>query len=320
MKYHMAAAALLIAAGGFSAEAQKFEPLKYGDFENWVTRNVPESRIIGGHTKQLYEIAPNATIDGDKAYSNQGGSPWATSNIMAKVAGITKGSNAVFPDKRETGGRCCKMTTLMEQCKALGIINVDVVVAGSIFLGRFFEPVKSTSNPYSKMEMGIPFTKRPSALRFDYKVEVPKEGGRVYSSGFGKKRELKGTDNAEVYIILQRRWEDEDGNLFAKRVGTGREHFGSSTGGWVNGHKLPVMYGDITKHPEYKSWMGLIPQDKSYYARNSKGKMVPVKEVGWDSPDATPTHLMVMASSGSGTAYVGTLGLTLWLDNVGLVY
>ncbi len=321
MKYHKAAvAALLLAAGGFAAEAQKFEPLKFGDFENWVTRNVPESRIIGGHTKQLYEIAPNATINGDKPYSNQGGSPWATSNIMAKVAGITKGSNAVFPDKRETGGRCCKMTTLMEQCKALGIINVDVVVAGSIFLGQFFEPVKSTSNPYSKMEMGIPFTKRPSALRFDYKVEVPKEGGRVYSSGFGKKRELKGTDNAEVYIILQRRWEDEEGNLYAKRVGTGREHFGRSTGGWVNGHKLPVMYGDITKRPEYKSWMGLIPQDKSYYARNSKGKMVPVKEVGWDSPDATPTHLMVMASSGSGTAYVGTLGMTLWLDNVGLVY
>lgn len=319
-KYIPAAAALLLAAAGFEAGAQKFEPIKYGDFENWVTRNIPESRIIGGETKKLYEIAPNATIDGDKPYSNQGGSPWATSNIMAKVMGITKGSNAVFPDKRPGGGRCCKMTTMMEECKALGIINVDVLVAGSIFLGRFFEPVKSTSEPYSKMEMGIPFTRRPKALRFDYKVEVPKGVGRIYSSGFGKKKSLPGSDNAEVYIILQRRWEDEDGNLYAKRVGTGREHFGRSTGGWVNGHKLPVLYGDITSRPEYKSWMGLIPQDKSYYARNSKGKMVPVKEVGWDSPDAVPTHLMVMASSGSGTAYVGTPGLTLWLDNVGLVY
>lgn len=320
VRKYAAAAAIFAAASGLGASAQRFEPIKYGDFENWVTRNIPESRIIGGKTKTLYEIAPNATINGDKVYSNQGGSPWATSNIMAKVMGITKGSNAVFPDRRETGGRCCKMTTLMEQCKALGIINVDVVVAGSIFLGRFFEPVKSTSEPYSKMEMGIPYTGRPKALRFDYKVEVPKGGGRVYSSGFGKKKTLLGTDNAEVYIILQRRWEDEDGNLYAKRVGTGREHFGRSTQGWVNGHKLPVLYGDITSRPDYKSWMGLIPEDKSYYARNSKGKMVPVKEVGWDSPDATPTHLMVMASAGSGTAYIGTLGLTLWLDNVGLVY
>lgn len=320
VRKYAAAAAIFAAASGLGASAQRFEPIKYGDFENWVTRNIPESRIIGGKTKTLYEIAPNATINGDKVYSNQGGSPWATSNIMAKVMGITKGSNAVFPDRRETGGRCCKMTTLMEQCKALGIINVDVVVAGSIFLGRFFEPVKSTSEPYSKMEMGIPYTGRPKALRFDYKVEVPKGGGRVYSSGFGKKKTLPGTDNAEVYIILQRRWEDEDGNLYAKRVGTGREHFGRSTQGWVNGHKLPVLYGDITSRPDYKSWMGLIPEDKSYYARNSKGKMVPVKEVGWDSPDATPTHLMVMASAGSGTAYIGTLGLTLWIDNVGLVY
>lgn len=320
VRKYAAAAAIFAAASGLGASAQRFEPIKYGDFENWVTRNIPESRIIGGKTKTLYEIAPNATINGDKVYSNQGGSPWATSNIMAKVMGITKGSNAVFPDRRETGGRCCKMTTLMEQCKALGIINVDVVVAGSIFLGKFFEPVKSTSEPYSKMEMGIPYTGRPKALRFDYKVEVPKGGGRVYSSGFGKKKTLPGTDNAEVYIILQRRWEDEDGNLYAKRVGTGREHFGRSTQGWVNGHKLPVLYGDITSRPDYKSWMGLIPEDKSYYARNSKGKMVPVKEVGWDSPDATPTHLMVMASAGSGTAYIGTLGLTLWIDNVGLVY
>lgn len=320
VRKYAAAAAIFAAASGLGASAQRFEPIKYGDFENWVTRNIPESRIIGGKTKTLYEIAPNATINGDKVYSNQGGSPWATSNIMAKVMGITKGSNAVFPDRRETGGRCCKMTTLMEQCKALGIINVDVVVAGSIFLGKFFEPVKSTSEPYSKMEMGIPYTGRPKALRFDYKVEVPKGGGRVYSSGFGKKKTLPGTDNAEVYIILQRRWEDEDGNLYAKRVGTGREHFGRSTQGWVNGHKLPVLYGDITSRPDYKSWMGLIPEDKSYYARNSKGKMVPVKEVGWDSPDATPTHLMIMASAGSGTAYIGTLGLTLWIDNVGLVY
>lgn len=318
LRLFLCALALTGSVGEMRCET--FEMLKYGDFENWVTRNIPESKIIGGEIKQLYEIAPNAVIDGDRPYSNQGGSPWATSNVMAKVVGITKGSNAVFPDTRSAGNRCCKLTTLMEHCKAIGIINVDVLVAGSIFLGRFFEPVKSTSEPYSKMEMGIPFAKRPSALRFDYKVQMPENAERVYSSGFGKKKTYPGHDNAEVYIILQRRWEDEDGNLYAKRVGTGREHFGASSKGWVTGHKLPVWYGDITKRADYKPFMGLIPEEKSYYARNSKGKMVPVKEVGWDSPDATPTHLLVMASAGSGTAYIGTPGLTLWIDNIGLVY
>ena len=301
--------------------AETKEAIKYGDFEHWVTRNIHESAVIGGKTKQVYEIAPTATINGDTPYRNRGGSPWATSNVMAKVAGVTKTSNAVFPDARPGGGRACKLTTMLEHCKALGIINIDVLVAGSIFLGEFLEPVKSTSEPYSKMEMGIPFTKRPKALEFDYRLSMPPAStGRLYAPGFGKQKKYTGNDHAEVYIILQRRWEDKDGNLYAKRVGTGREHFGKDTNGWVNDHRLTVHYGDITSQPFYKSYMGLIPKNKSYYARNSKGKMVPVQEVGWDSPDATPTHLMVMASSGSGTAYIGTLGLTLWVDNFQLVY
>jgi hypothetical protein len=304
----------------WSASAEKVESIKYGNFENWVTRNIKESSVIGGSTKQVYEIAPNATINGSTAYSNQGGSPWATSNVMAKVCGITKTSNAVFPDKRDNG-RCCKMTTLMEHCKAIGIINIDVVVAGSIFLGEMLEPISSTKEPYSKMEMGVAFTKRPTALQFDYKLSMPDAStGRTYSSGFGKKKTLTGNDNAEVYIILQRRWEDADGNLYAKRVGTGRERYSKSTNGWVNNHRIKIHYGDITKESYYKSYMGLISADKSYYAKNSKGKMVPVKEVGWDSADATPTHMLVMASSGSGTAYIGTIGLTLWVDNFALVY
>jgi hypothetical protein len=319
MKHHyLLALACLTTA--WSASAEKVESIKYGNFENWVTRNIKESSVIGGSTKQVYEIAPNATMNGSSAYSNQGGSPWATSNVMAKVCGITKTSNAVFPDKRDNG-RCCKMTTLMEHCKAIGIINIDVVVAGSIFLGEMLEPISSTKEPYSKMEMGVAFTKRPTALQFDYKLSIPDAStGRTYSSGFGKKKTLTGNDNAEVYIILQRRWEDADGNLYAKRVGTGRERYSKSTNGWVNNHRIKIHYGDITKESYYKSYMGLISADKSYYAKNSKGKMVPVKEVGWDSADATPTHMLVMASSGSGTAYIGTIGLTLWVDNFALVY
>ena len=62
------------------------------------------------------------------------------------------------------------------------------------------------------------------------------------------------------------------------------------------------------------------PTERSYHARNSKGKIVPVEEVGWDNETATPTHIIVMVSAASGDAYTGTLGLTLWIDNVGTVY
>ena len=30
--------------------------------------------------------------------------------------------------------------------------------------------------------------------------------------------------------------------------------------------------------------------------------------------------MLVMASSGCGTAYIGTIGMTLWVDNMALVY
>lgn len=300
--------------------ALTIEKLNYGDFNSWVIRNIKESSIIGGNTRTLYEIGPNQTIDGAKAYTNLGGSPWATSNVYAKVMGVVKCSNAVYRDNRGNGNYCVKMTTIMEKVKALGIINMNVLVSGSIFLGQIFEPISSTKSPYSKMEMGIPFTKRPNYLIFDYKVHVPTNGKVVYSSGFGSKKTLPGQDHAEVYILLQRRWEDADGNIHAKRVGTGRQRFSSSTAGWVNSYKLPVRYGDITKRSDYESYMGLISKENSYYARNSKGKMVPVVEEGWDNANATPTHMLIMASSGCGVAYTGMEGMILWVDNMALGY
>ena len=309
-------AIMAIAATGMKAE--KLEPIKFGDFESWVTRVIKESGVIGGNTKKVYEIAPSTTINGAKAYSNMGGSQWATSNVYAKVMGVVKTSNAVFPDKHGAG-RCAKLTTLLEHVKAAGIVNMDVLVSGTIFLGKMPEPVSSTKNPYSKMEMGIPYTKTPKFLQFDYRLVAP-AGAPIYSSGFGGKKTLSGRDNAEVFVILQHRWEDSKGNIHAERVGTGRERFGKTTMGWVNKHRIPIWYGDIRKHAGYKPYMGLISKEKSYYARNKKGKMVPVVEEKWAAAGTKPTHVMVMLSSGCGTAYTGTVGMTLWVDNVAFVH
>ena len=302
----------------FGVKAEKVEPIKFGNFENWVTRVIKESGVIGGETKKVYEIAPNATINGAKAYHNMGGSQWATSNVMAKVMGVVKTSNAVFPDKHGAG-RCAKLTTLLEHVKAVGIINMDVLVSGTIFLGKMVEPVSSTKNPYSKMEKGVPYTHTPKFLQFDYRLVAP-AGAPIYSSGFGSKKKLSGRDNAEVFVLLQRRWEDAKGNIHAERVGTGRERFGKTTMGWVNKHRIPIWYGDIRHHAGYKSFMGLIPKEKSYYARNSKGKMKPVIEEKWAPVGTKPTHVLVMLSSGCGTAYTGTVGMTLWVDNVAFVH
>ncbi|MDE5875842.1 MAG: PCMD domain-containing protein, partial [Muribaculaceae bacterium] len=265
-------------------------------------------------TKTVYEVAPTAKLIGNKSYANAGGSPWATSNVYAKVSGIVKGSNTVSPATLN-GNKVAKLEAKMEEVKVLGIINMDVMVAGSIFLGRIFEPITSTKGPFSKMEMGIPYTKRPKALVFDYKVDMPVGNTRTKATGFSSKKTLQGRDNAEVYVILQKRWEDADGKLYAHRVGTGRERYSKSIP-WTKGHQLPIHYGDITGQPFYKPWMGLLAGNKAYYARNSKGKLVPVQEVGWAPADTQPTHVLMMASSSCGEPFIGTEGLTLYIDNI----
>lgn len=296
-----------------SGLAETFELFSFGNFDQWLTRNIKESKLLGGQTKQIYEIAPAGTDDSGKAYTNRGGSPWGTSNVLAKPAGVTKASNAVYPEARGKG-KCAKLVCQYEHCKAIGMINIDVIAGGSIFLGQMIEPIKSTKNPYSKMEMGMPFTRRPKAMRFDYKVSIPAGNTRVYSSGFGKKKTYNGSDKAVAIVLLQRRWEDSKGNIYANRVGTGYETFGKSHTAWENGHDLTITYGKSNAY-------GLIPAERSYYAKNSKGKMVPVKEVGWETAaNVKPTHIIVMFSASSGEAYIGTVGLTFWVDNVGLVY
>lgn len=307
----------LVAAMAGNAAAQRVVPMNYGNMDRWVTRVIKESAILGGNTKHVYEIGPTQTITANQAYHNLGGSPWATSNVYARVMGISKASNAVFPERRGNG-YCAKLTTMLEHVKAAGIINMDVLVGGSIFTGSMIEPVSSTKNPYSKMNMGIKFNMRPKYLQFDYRLYAP-SGNRIYSSGFGGKKTIAGRDYAEVFMLLQYRWEDSKGNIHAKRVGTARQRLGATTRGWVNRHRIPVWYGNITRHAGYQSYMGLIPRDKSYYARNSHGRMVPVIEEGWAAAGTTPTHVIIMASSACGTAYVGTVGMTLWIDNISVV-
>ena len=297
------------------AFALRVEPIEYGDFSQWVTRNITESKVIGGKGKTLYEIGPTETINGNVAYVNKGGSPWATSNVYAKVAMVVKGSSTVSPAVVE-GNKMAKMSSKLEEVKVLGVANMDVMVAGTIFLGRIYEPITSTNDPYSKMEMGIPYEKRPVALVYDYMVEMPEADTKTKATGFGSPKTLQGRDNAEVYVLLQKRWEDEEGNIHALRVGTGRERYDRSVP-LTKAHELKINYGDITQEPYYEKYMGLLRGKKAPFAKNSKGRLVPVEEEGWAPDDEIPTHVMVMCSSSCGEPFIGTEGLTLYVDNIG---
>ena len=58
-----------------------------------------------------------------------------------------------------------------------------MLAAGSMFTGTTVEPITSTSNPMSKMSIGIPFNRRPKALKLDYKYHHPGDTYRVRETG-----------------------------------------------------------------------------------------------------------------------------------------
>lgn len=303
-----------------SSIAQHREAIPYAHFEQWVTRHITESPILGGNARSLYAIAPDTVINGAVAYRNLGGSPWATSNAYANIIGIKKVSCTAVPENREGGGKCARLDSKLEVVRVLGMVDIEVLISGSIYLGELYEPIRSVNNPYGKMTMGIPFTKRPKKLIFDYNLTMSKNGNRIYSTGLSPKKVVQGPDSAEVYILLQHRWEDEDGNVYAHRVGTGRERFTQSTDGWVNEYAIDIHYGDISQESYFRPYMDLLNGKRSYSCMNSKGKIVPVQEVSWGAPDEEVTHMLVMASSGCGTAFVGAEGTTLLVDNFYLEY
>ncbi|MBQ6192256.1 MAG: PCMD domain-containing protein [Bacteroidaceae bacterium] len=293
------------------------ELIKFGNFDSWITRSIKESVLVGGKTQTLYEIGPKGTFDGARAYTNQGGSPWACSNIYAKVAGVVKTNVSVFPDKHQ-GGQCAKLSTHIVNCKAIGVVNISVLATGSIFLGNMLEPITGSSNPMSKMSIGIPFTKKPKAVKFDYKYNSPGTE-RIRETGFSKRQKVNGKDMGQCLCLLQKRWEDAEGNIHALRIGTMRQQF-SQNCDWKEGQTFTIHYGDITREKFYKADMGLMSGTNVFYALNSKGKNVPVQEEGWAEADEVPTHIILKFDSSYGGAYVGTVGNTLWLDNVKLVY
>lgn len=312
------AACFLTGLNSIYAQCQSAKDIEtWGNFNNWVVREIKESGIIGGKIKHSYEIAKGDSIKGAIAYVNPNHCVWSTSSVMAIVKGVTKVSCTVFPEQRDSG-YCVRLETRMEKIKVLGLLNMNVIASGTIFLGQMLEPIKDTKNPQGKLNCGIPFTDSPQAIQFDYKTVVGHN--RMKASGLGAPKPIGDNDYAECVVMLQKRWEDEQGNVYAKRVGTAYERFTQTQTEWQNGHKITIHYGDITKEPYYKEYMKLIPEELSNYMINSKGVSVPIIETGWAEQGETPTHIIIRFSASHGEAYVGDIANRLWVDNVKIIY
>lgn len=291
----------------------------YGTFDRWSVREVKESGIIGGNVEYLYEFFGDrdTTVTNKQPYEAPEGYIWRTNNVLAIVAGVVKTNNTVYPEERGEG-YCARIETHIEEVKALGIVNMDVVCQGALLVGALPEPIKDTKSPMAKVLYGVPFSGCPKALKFDYKAEVGNEV--IRGTGFSKLKAMGYPDYPEITVVLQKRWEDENGHVHALRVGTGIERITEDVTDWVNGHEVTVHYGDITEEPFYQEYMGLkTDPETAYHVLNSKGRNVVVEEDGWAEPGTEPNYMMVHFISSCGKAFFGGVGNTLWVDNVELV-
>lgn len=306
----------LLSCISLSAQNQIVESLnRYGTLDSWSVRQIKESGLIGGQTKYLYEFYGNRDTTATKEpFTAPEGYLWRTNNVMAVVAGITKTNNTVFPEPRN-GGYCARIETHIETVKAIGIINMDVVCQGAFILGTLNEPIKDTKNPMAKVLYGVPFEGRPTALVFDYKADVGHEA--IRGTGFSKLKNLGYPDYPEIAIILQKRWEDEEGNVHALRVGTGIERITENVPDWVDGHRIDVHYGDISSEPFFKDYMDLNNNpERAFHTLNGKGDNVIVSEEGWAAPEEQPNFMIIKFISSCGKAFYGGVGNTLWIDNI----
>ena len=301
--------------GALTANADA-ELIKYGNMDQWMTRTIEESAIIGGNTVTLYEIAPKAAWTGNKAYTNQGGSPWATSNVYAKVKGISKTNQSVYRDSHPGHGYCAKLYTHFVECKVLGLFNIRVLAAGSLFLGEMNEPITGVDNAMRYLNCGMKISRAPKAVMFDYKIQVSGSKTRI-KKGPGKQSTVSGRDMCNCYCFIQQRWEDAKGNIHAKRLGTMVMNWSSSTG-WVHNAQFPIQYGDLTGTKKLTIQTKLNETER--YTRNSKGKLVRIIEEGWGTANDKPTHIILAFNSSHGGAFIGSEGNTMWVDNVKLVY
>lgn len=312
---------LLIFFGNNSFAQSKIDSLieVAGRFENWRVQQITESGIIGGDVKNIFKMESGDTIFGNEPYIAPEGTIFTASNVMANVIGIIKTSNSVFPEKRGDG-YCARMEIVVEKVRAIGIINLTVVAQGTIISGLLHEPIRDTKSPYSKLDYGIPYTGRPRGLQYDYKAIVGNP--RTRATGLTPKKFLGDPDYSDIVVFLQKRWEDEDGNIYAKRVGTAYKRIKKDVKEWINGEFLEIKYGDITKSEGYESYMGLRNESSEIVncSINSKGKSSSIQEIGWAEKDEIPTHIIIWVSASDGKAFYGGVGNTLWMDNLKLVY
>lgn len=173
----------------------------------------------------------------------------------------------------------------------LGQLVGTPITAATIYTGRFNSDNIDLNNPRAAVELGSPFTGRPSAFKIDYTYTpglVNKDrGGNTLNYG----------DQCDIYMFLEVREANK-----VKRLATGWFRSGEQNID-MTPIKVDLIYGILDKtFPEE-----LLPEDG----------YVPEDSVDF----ALPTHISFLATSSfEGDKFAGAVGSTLIIDDLELLY
>lgn len=206
------------------------------------------------------------------------------------------------------------------------------IVTGALFTGKFcfdsrhLPVVGSDPNPRKLIDFGIPFTHKPSAVRFDIRYtpgDVMKDGkGKTINENDPEGRPYK--DSCDIYFLLQNRSLKSDTYY---RVGTAWLRNGEVIGenGFVT-ITLPFVYGQPTQaEVQEKPYMNIggIRGEVSFYKFSFNGttydKELMKEEFG--DKDMEVDHIIgLFSSSAYGDMFWGAPGSRLEIKNVELIY
>ena len=210
---------------------------------------------------------------------------WGTGNpggaMIDKIATtpleIANGNNAAHLETLDNG--------------FIGQIAGTPITAATIYTGKFNADNIDLNNPRAAVELGTPFTGRPSAFTFNYQytpgAENKDRGGNILDEG----------DQLDIYMFLEIR---QDGK--AKRLATGWFRSGDKVED-MTGKQVDLIYGALdSSFPEE-----LLPED-GYVSSDSVDFIL-------------PTHISFLATSSyQGDKFAGAVGSTLIIDDLELVY
>lgn len=229
---------------------------------------------------------------------------WASGNAGFALTGVAKSPEdfptVSSPKGSDQIGNALKVTT--KSTGGFGELAGMPIAAGNLFIGSF-NAANAMKEPLKATLFGLPFGKKPIALRGSYKFK----GGApfIIKNKDGKKEEVPGREDiGDIYAVL---YDAEKGSLTGDNVLTSDQIVALAR---VKDMKSLASSVDIDVVGNYSEFE--VAFDYDSYKTSRPFDPEKLKEYKYNLA-------VVFTSSRDGAYFAGALGSTLYVDNVDII-